>query len=189
MEDRLVEKFREMLKPLSTGLDDIPLSRNAAAVAVLFRNGAHGLELLLVKRVTTPKDPWSGQISFPGGRWRHTDSSLEETALRELEEEAGIPREAVRYISALPSVSPRNMPSLKVRPYLFTVDKNAVANPGTEVCKVFWTPLTGLKRRVVKVYSTSAGFLHPTLCYVFKDEVVWGMTAVILRRLTTLLPL
>ncbi len=182
MEDRV----REILKPLSTD-EDVPLSRNSAAVAVLFKQGSEGLELLFIKRVTSPNDPWSGQISFPGGRWSPTDKSLMETALRELEEETGIPREDVNYVTAMRSVSPRNMPSLKVKPYLFTAEENVEANPGPEVSKIFWTPLNSLRRRVVSVYSNSAGFLHPTLCYVFGDEVVWGMTAVILRRLTELL--
>ncbi len=182
MEDRV----REILKPLSTD-EDVPLSRNSAAVAVLFRQGSEGLELLFIKRVSSPNDPWSGQISFPGGRWSPTDKSLMETALRELEEETGIPREDVNYVTAMRSVSPRNMPSLKVKPYLFTAEENVEANPGPEVSKIFWTPLNSLRRRVVSVYSNSAGFLHPTLCYVFGDEVVWGMTAVILRRLTELL--
>jgi 8-oxo-dGTP pyrophosphatase MutT (NUDIX family) len=175
MEDRV----REMLKLLSTD-EDVPLSRNSAAVAVLFKQGGEGPELLLIKRVSSPNDPWSGQISF-------TDKNLMETALRELEEETGISREAVSYVTAMRSVSPRNMPSLKVKPYMFTVEENVEANPGPEVSKVFWTPLNSLRRRVVTVYSNSAGFLHPTLCYVFGDEVVWGMTAVILRRLTDLL--
>jgi len=182
MEDRV----REVLKPLST-YEDVPLSRNSAAVAVLFKKGSEGLELLLIKRVSSPNDPWSGQISFPGGRWSPIDTSLMETALRELEEETGIPREAVNYVTAMRSVSPRNMPSLKVKPYLFTAEENVEASPGPEVSKIFWTPLNSLRRRVVSVYSNSAGFLHPTLCYVFGDEVVWGMTAVILRRLTELL--
>jgi 8-oxo-dGTP diphosphatase len=182
MEDRV----REMLKLLSTD-EDVPLSRNSAAVAVLFKQGGEGPELLLIKRVSSPNDPWSGQISFPGGRWRFTDKNLMETALRELEEETGISREAVSYVTAMRSVSPRNMPSLKVKPYMFTVEENVEANPGPEVSKVFWTPLNSLRRRVVTVYSNSADFLHPTLCYVFGDEVVWGMTAVIIRRLTDLL--
>ena len=39
-----------------------------AAVALVFREGRDGLELLFIKRAEHERDPWSGHIGFPGGR-------------------------------------------------------------------------------------------------------------------------
>jgi len=43
----------------------------------------------------------AGEISFPGGRLDEGEQSLLDTALREAEEEIGLPREAVEIVGAL----------------------------------------------------------------------------------------
>src|SRR5262249_52147635 len=72
-----------------------------AGVLVPIVNRPGGLQLLLTQR-TPHLDNHAGQISFPGGRVEESDSSREETALRETEEEIGLPRSAVTVIGQLP---------------------------------------------------------------------------------------
>ena len=43
----------------------------------------------------------AGEISFPGGRQDIEEEDLRQTALREAEEEIGLPREAVELVGAL----------------------------------------------------------------------------------------
>jgi ADP-ribose pyrophosphatase len=56
-----------------------------AAVGVLLREG----KILLIKRVERRGDPWSGQVAFPGGRWKPGEDLLG-TAVREVQEEVGV---------------------------------------------------------------------------------------------------
>ncbi|MFI5422275.1 MAG: NUDIX domain-containing protein, partial [Nitrososphaerales archaeon] len=54
----------------------------SAAVCAILKEGtkASGPELLLVKRAVSTRDPWSGQMAFPGGRSRPNES-LQETVI------------------------------------------------------------------------------------------------------------
>ena len=71
----------------------------------------------MIRRVERDSDPWSGQVAFPGGRWRSGEDLLG-TAVREVEEEVGVRPTALA--GTLPPLSPRNAPWLKVVPYVFT---------------------------------------------------------------------
>ena len=65
-----------------------------AAVLVPLVNRADGLTVLLTQRsADLPDHP--GQISFPGGRVEAADADLGSAALRETEEEIGVPRERI----------------------------------------------------------------------------------------------
>ena len=57
-------------------------------------------DLVLIRRTKSDKDKHSGEMGFPGGVVNIEDSSLEETALRECEEELGIPRENITIIGS-----------------------------------------------------------------------------------------
>ena len=76
--------------------------RRPAAVLAPIYDGPEGPTLILFRR--TPGGLHSGQVAFPGGRPEPGDRDLEETALREAEEELGIPRSLVRVIGRLPVV-------------------------------------------------------------------------------------
>ena len=61
-----------------------------AAVALILREGARGLEILFIRRAEHPHDPWSGQMAFPGGRAEPGEEDLRATAVRETAEEIGV---------------------------------------------------------------------------------------------------
>ena len=65
-----------------------------AAVLMLFYPKNEELHVLLTKR-TEDVEHHKGQISFPGGSRDAADSDIVVTALRECEEEIGLPREVL----------------------------------------------------------------------------------------------
>ncbi|MCK6693148.1 MAG: CoA pyrophosphatase [Thermoanaerobaculia bacterium] len=56
---------------------------------------------ILIERTANPRDRHSGQVSFPGGRWEENDGELANVALRETEEEIGIPAGQVQILGQL----------------------------------------------------------------------------------------
>ena len=72
-----------------------------ASVLVPLVQRPEGLSVLLTRRTDHLRDH-AGQISFPGGRAEPYDADAADTALREAEEEVGLPRTAVDIIGELP---------------------------------------------------------------------------------------
>lgn len=60
-----------------------------AAVALIVRPAVDDLAILLIERLKSVSDPWSGHMAFPGGRRDGTEADLE-TAIRETAEEVAV---------------------------------------------------------------------------------------------------
>lgn len=122
-----------------------------AAVAAVFREGERGTDLLFIRRAPHPKDPWSGQIAFPGGREEPHDVDLTATAMRETCEEIGLDlrRAEVQPLGALDAIQARSrvkIAPLVIHPYAFALrgDTAFPAVPNDEVDQAFWFPLADL---------------------------------------------
>lgn len=88
---------------LSPRFPDVPADARAAAVLMLFADGADGPELLLTERSATMRSH-AGQISFPGGKADLGDADSVATALREAQEEVGLDPETVEVFGTLPTL-------------------------------------------------------------------------------------
>ncbi|MEM0349848.1 MAG: CoA pyrophosphatase [Candidatus Caldarchaeum sp.] len=170
------------LRKILAACDDVKPGPGTAAVAIVLRDEP---EVLLVKRVERDDDPWSGQVAFPGGRWRPGDVDFTATALRELYEETSVESEAVSFIGYLETISPRNVPTLRVKPVVFRLIQDVIPRPGDEVSKVFWLPLTNLTMFTAKVYSRHLNREVVTEAYCYEGELIWGMTARLISVLQT----
>ena len=78
-----------------------PATAIQAAVLVPLINRDSGITLLFTQRTANLADH-AGQISFPGGRVETGDASNRDAALREAEEEIGLPRSQVDVLGMLP---------------------------------------------------------------------------------------
>jgi 8-oxo-dGTP pyrophosphatase MutT (NUDIX family) len=79
--------------------------RFAAVIGLLLEGGEHRDDpaILLIERAAALRHH-AGQLAFPGGKPEPVDRDLLDTALRELEEEIGLPRELVEVLGRLTPV-------------------------------------------------------------------------------------
>ena len=58
--------------------------------------------LLFIRRAINPRDPWSGNVAFPGGKQDPDDGDDDErTAMRETQEEVGLDLHSWRRLGRL----------------------------------------------------------------------------------------
>ena len=75
---------------------------NSAIVFLIIPYKDKPYDLVLIRRTKRTSDKHSGEMSFPGGKFdRALDTSYLDTALRELEEELGIPRSKVSILGSI----------------------------------------------------------------------------------------
>jgi 8-oxo-dGTP pyrophosphatase MutT (NUDIX family) len=152
-----------------------PGTRAAVLLVLYDRDGeAH---LLLTKRSeSVPSHP--GQISLPGGVVEAGDRSPAEAALRETEEEVGIPAAALRLVGELDDVSTM-VSGFIVRPFVAVADGPLTPVPSdAEVARILEVPVADLLRADAALPAEPAPL---ALRYPLAGEDVWGATARILR--------
>lgn len=117
-------------------IEDDHVRRRAATALVIARSAG---SILFMKRAERLGDPWSGQISFPGGHTDPGDSSLAETARRETWEEVGI--ELGEPLGRLDDCPVHTGPHTVVTPFVFELPHEVVGTPCVrEVDRILWVP-------------------------------------------------
>ena len=165
----------------------INLGGKTAAVTVILAGGLEDPEVLFIKRKRRRGDPWSGQIAFPGGRKKRYERDLLSTAIREAREEVGIVLREEDFLGVLGIFSPKNAPEIRVAAYVTHLREmpKVVISEG-EVEKYFWIRLRELpKCEEIRSMPTSRG-LWRGVTYECEGELIWGMTARIVKRLLTI---
>jgi 8-oxo-dGTP pyrophosphatase MutT (NUDIX family) len=161
-----------------------PVGMAGAAVTLVLRDGAEGVEVLLIERTERPTDPASGQVALPGGHVADSDGNLASTALRELEEEVGLGLTDLR--GGLRYVGTEHAARFAIRVAVFATTlgppaKAPFARDQEEVAHVFWLPRRALGSTRSVARETSRG-LVPVPATVFEGHVVWGFTRRVLRQ-------
>lgn len=141
--------------------------------------------LVLIKR-NTYEGIHSAQISFPGGKQEAFDAGLEQTALRETNEELGIPISAILIVKGFSEIyiPPSNF---LVMPYLGVCTVRPVFLPDpSEVAEVIELPLSRLLDDALVVENqleTSYSKLMTVPAFQVDNHIVWGATAMMLSEL------
>lgn len=161
--------------------------KNAAVLMLVYPKN-HIAHLALIVRNTYP-GVHSSQISFPGGKEELQDKTLEITALRETEEEVGIPMNKVKIIRQCSKIyiPPSNF---LVTPYLGFSNENLqfIPNP-EEVQRVLELPIHQLlddKTIVQTKMTTSYATDIDVPAFLVENFLIWGATAMILNELKEL---
>jgi len=97
-----------------------PEGYREAAVSLVLR-AVDQVELLLIRRSKSDRDPWSGHMALPGGRRESGDPSLLYTAMRETLEETAVELATSEVLGTLELVAPSSerLPRLSVVPFVF----------------------------------------------------------------------
>jgi 8-oxo-dGTP pyrophosphatase MutT (NUDIX family) len=158
-----------------------------AAVLVPLVNRPGRVHLLLTQR-TAHLDDHAGQISFPGGRVEAGDAGREETALRETEEEIGLPRAAVAVLGRLPTYE---IPSgFRITPVVGWIEAPLTLKPDPfEVAEIFEAPLEHFldPGRYQRREFRFRGRHRHYLAIPFEGRYIWGATAGMLYNLCRML--
>ena len=158
-----------------------------AAVLVPLVNHASAVKVLLTQRTAHLTDH-AGQISFPGGRVESGDTGREDTALRETEEEVGLPRARVTLLGRLPDYE---IPSgFRITPVVGWIEPPFALQPDEfEVAEVFEAPLdyfldpVNYQRRQ---YHFRGRHRH-YMAIPYEGRYIWGATAGMLYSLCRML--
>src|ERR671933_263052 len=125
--DAPLDRLRELLlTPQEAAELDAPGQKDAAVLVPLYAEDGMLHAVFTKRREDLPRH--AGEISFPGGLQDSLDEDLRFTALREAEEEIGLPTSDVELVGALPPTG-TFVTDYKIHPFV------GVIQPGHA-----WTP-------------------------------------------------
>jgi 8-oxo-dGTP pyrophosphatase MutT (NUDIX family) len=165
--------------PDPTPSRDAPLV--AAVLVALIR--AQGPARMVLTRRRADLRSHAGEISFPGGRRDDGDADLAETALREAEEEIGLPRSSAEMIGTLP-VTSTFVTNYLIHPFVAMIPAGLTwALSPREVDEVLELDVEQVRTARTTTTLTRRGFTFQTDAYVLGEHMIWGATARIIEHL------
>lgn len=163
--------------------------RQAGVMALFYPNDKGETYIILMLR-RTYKGVHSNQVGFPGGKVEDEDKDIEATALRETEEEIGIPRKHIKVVRKLTNIyiPPSNF---WVQSFIGTIPKTPVFIPQEdEVEALIEVPLSEFlsdEVLITQTLTTSYAVDITVPAFKLQGHVVWGATAMMLSEVKELL--
>lgn len=165
-----------------------------AAVSIILRDGDNGTELLMMQRAKHERDPWSGQMSFPGGKIDSQDKDAKAAAIREAFEEVGAELRDEDFIGQLDDLYGLKVDdvfSVHVACFVFKPQHELKLKANYEVADMVWLPISALDDR-----ANAFDYKHPkdpalsmpaVMINESKDQILWGLSLRMLANLHELL--
>ena len=178
IEDNLNKKESTWLDQLSLKQSD-PKSDLPKAAVLIALTDEENPEVNYTLR-TNKVSSHQGEVSFPGGMQEESDTSLIITALRESEEEIGLPQNCVKILGSLDTMVSRF--NVSVTPFVGVIPGDVELNSSSEEIEAcFRVPLSFLLKdkryRNDEVNRNGETFYMPA--YKYSSYVIWGLTAMI----------
>jgi len=164
-------------------------ARRAGVMVLFYPNSGQETHLILILRKTY-KGVHSAQVGFPGGKREPEDKDIQETALRETEEEVGVPIAAIEVLKQLTEIyiPPSDF---FVQPFFGIAKETPVFVPQEdEVEALIEVSLAHFLDDTVvisKTLTTSYATEIEVPAYELNGHVVWGATAMMLSEVRELL--
>ena len=151
-----------------------------AAVALVLREEPDGLQVLFIERASHENDPWSGNLSFPGGKVEEGDGNAREAGERETLEEVGLDLSGARYLGRLSDIAGAFRP-IRISCFVYGLRRVGKLRLNDEVKDAFWVSLTELldSSRYDEAVVHFAGRTLTTPAIRLPQEgkpVLWGLT-------------
>lgn len=163
--------------------------KQAAVLAVFYPGREEETRFVLILRKTY-KGVHSNQVGFPGGRVEKEDRDLQHTALRETEEEVGIPQYEVEVVKELTRlyIPPSNF---WVHPFMGVMKKTPTLVPQEDeveaVLEIKLEEFMSESCLTTETLSTSYAKEIEVPAFLLNGHVVWGATAMMLSEMKDIL--
>src|SRR5579871_1409291 len=181
-EKRLREHLsRVLLSPQDAMALEVRGATDAAVLVPLYFDGGEVHAVFTKRRDDLRRHP--GEISFPGGRYDEGETDLLATALREADEEVGLPPDAVDVVGAL-QPTPTIATGYAVYPFVGLIEPGRQWTlSAREVAEVIELPLSALLEGYGRRRLLRRGLPIRTDTYLVGEHLIWGATARILSDL------
>jgi len=164
-------------------------AKNAGVLSVFYPSQENNVNFVLILRKTY-KGVHSNQVGFPGGRVEKEDLNIEHTALRETEEEVGIPRSGIQILKQLTQIyiPPSNfwvfpfMGILNYTPSLIPQEDEV-----EDVLEIDLDEFLSDSCLTTRKLSTSYAKNVDVPAFLLNGHVVWGATAMVLSEMKDVL--
>jgi len=148
----------------------------------------------MMQRAKHERDPWSGQMSFPGGKIDSQDKDAKAAAIREAFEEVGAELRDEDFIGQLDDLYGLKVDdvfSVHVACFVFKPQHELKLKANYEVADMVWLPISALDDR-----ANAFDYKHPkdpalsmpaVMINESKDQILWGLSLRMLANLHELL--
>ncbi|MCZ4319412.1 CoA pyrophosphatase [Aequorivita viscosa] len=179
----------ERLEEMKRVAKNINTAKRAGVMSLFYPSEDLETRLILILRKTY-KGVHSAQVGFPGGKLELIDENIQDAALRETEEEVGVPRNNIAVLKKLTEIyiPPSNF---FVQPFLgITTEQPKFVPQEEEVEALIEVTLQDFMNDVnvtSQIITTSYAANLEVPAFSLNGHIVWGATAMMLNEVRELL--